>query len=147
MRDYFKYVEWVFMADVWFSLVYGSGLTHHIIYQRIRPPKKFWEKLFTSEDFFMYHVWYGMLVREHCHAFSRKCKAMAAFSVVCVGSFFVMVQIGTTMVSPEDPLDVGHFDGQKAVATGWIALAFSIMVTWPLIYLQRYCFNRWFGLQ
>lgn len=63
VRDYFRMIEWVFMARKWFSLVQGDIMLHRFLYQTQLKKENKKAMLFRIEDFYLHHYWFGMLSR------------------------------------------------------------------------------------
>lgn len=141
VRDYYRYVEWVFMADIWFSLALGNPpLAHHILYQKVKKHVSLKNRIFKAEDLMMYHVYYGMLTREHCNAFSRKEKVAAVFSVLFFASLIALLQLGvdTAVYEHNDlELDYGYVKPRDAMIIGCWGLALAIVINYPLVYAIR----------
>lgn len=137
VRDYNKMIEWVFMVQKWFSLILDDTAVHRIIYQRVNPKMTTFDKLFRKEDFMLHHMWYGMFVRESCHAFSRQAKVITIFSIFFTQSFIGLFQIGIDALNKDLPLDEGNFHTDVALRVGTTSLLFSLIINLPLMYVVK----------
>lgn len=63
VRDYQTMTEWVFMAQLWFSLIKDDCSVHRILYQKSLKTLTNRQKIFSLEDFYTTHLWMGMMVR------------------------------------------------------------------------------------
>lgn len=137
VRDYNIMTEWVFMVQKWFSLILDDQAVHRIIYQRMNPPMTTFEKIFRKEDFMLHHMWYGMFVRESCHAFSRKAKVITIFAILFTQSFIGLFQIGIDALNDDLPLDEGHFHTDVALNIGITSLILALIINFPLMYVVK----------
>lgn len=51
------------MVQKWLSVTKGDGLVRFMVYQTTVLEPSFMDKIFTTEEFYINHVWAGMMVR------------------------------------------------------------------------------------
>lgn len=52
--------EWVFMVKQWFSVLYGDGKLHKILYQTRKKRGNAFSQILKLDDFTVFHCYTGM---------------------------------------------------------------------------------------
>lgn len=91
----------------------------------------------VAADFFIHHIWVGMMVREHCHAFSRKVKAMLAFSIMVVSGFILMLRLGVAQIDNHAVLDYGNVRYDWIFLDCFAALGTACIIVYPIMYIMK----------